>query len=362
MENQSKRIKVGIMFGGKSSEYEVSLKSATSILDNIDREKFEVTMIGVSKQGGMYSYKGAVEDIKNDKWQQGEITPITISTNQEYKGIIELKEPYAVQQLDVIFPVMHGKNAEDGTMQGVLSISGIPYVGCKTTSSAICMDKALTKTVLDKYGIANAKWELITKRDMHLGGEQYSTSIYEMVEDKLGYPCFVKPANAGSSVGVSKVANKEQLMTAIKTAMSNDDKVLIETAVRGREIECAVLGDKNIRSSVLGEIKPKSEFYDYEAKYVDNTTEVEAPVKLEEGMSDKIRDMAVEIYKKLDCQGLARVDFFLTEQGEVLLNEINTLPGFTEISMYPQLMELTGVGYSELISELIQIALDRESE
>ncbi|MEG1027185.1 MAG: D-alanine--D-alanine ligase family protein, partial [Oscillospiraceae bacterium] len=322
------KINVGIVFGGVSSEHEISLLSAYTVLSNIDKEKYNVYKIGISKQGEMFLFNGDIANIKLNKWLDDGVVPCIISPNRAHNGIYLLNGETI--KIDVFFPVLHGKNGEDGTIQGLFEMAGIKYVGCKVLSSACCMDKAITKTILDQNNIPNAKW---------IGVRNYNYNEYiEKIEQELLYPCFIKPANAGSSVGITKAHNRQELLNGFNQAFKHDSKVIVEACVIGKEIECAVLGNENPVASPLGEIAPANEFYDYDAKYNDENSKAYIPARIEEKYSDKIRDIALKAYKALDCAGLARVDFLVTkDKGEIYLNEVNTLPGFTDISMYPKL-------------------------
>ncbi|MEG1779337.1 MAG: D-alanine--D-alanine ligase family protein, partial [Oscillospiraceae bacterium] len=280
-----------------------------------------------------------------------------ISPDRNIGGLILLNgNSYSTLKLDVIFPVLHGKNGEDGTIQGLFEIAGIPYVGCDVISSAMCMDKAITHTILDKIGIPTAKWQQILLSEM----DNYP-AVENRLVSSLGFPMFIKPANAGSSVGVSKAKTVADLKAALDTAFNEDTKVIAEVAIVGAEVECAVLGNHDaVAASVVGELTPAAEFYDYNAKYISGTTELHIPARIPQQISELIRTTAVAAYKALGCSGLARVDFFAKPDGSILLNEINTLPGFTSISMYPKMWQAAGVSYSDLIDKLIVYALNRE--
>ena len=279
-----------------------------------------------------------------------------VSTDNAKKGIYKILDDQTVSFLaiDCFFPVLHGKNGEDGTIQGLFEMSMIPYVGCDTCSSAICMDKAYTHVILENAGIQMTPW-ILCKRSDRFRPEQ----IAQKVVDSFGFPVFVKPANAGSSVGVSKAKDENELEQAVKLAFVHDDKVLIEKAVVGIEVECAVLGNQEPEASVLGEITPANEFYDYEAKYENAASELHIPARISQELSYKIRGIAVEAFKAMGCTGLARVDFFVTQTQEVYLNELNTMPGFTSISMYPKLWDATGVSYGALLDKLITLGMER---
>jgi len=356
MNSDNSKIELGIVFGGRSSEYEVSLLSATSVLENIDSEKYNIYKIGISKQGQSFLYTGEVANIGNDTWKENNCTPCVISPDHIHHGLIVFGEKSEIIKLDCVFPVLHGKNGEDGTIQGLLSLAGIPFVGCDTISSACCMDKAITKALLDGAKIKNAKWESVLDYQYAEKKDHYINKI----EQNIGYPCFVKPANAGSSVGVTKAIDRASLEKAMLLAFENDRKALIEEAIIGREIECAILGNQNPIAAALGEIVPCNDFYDYDAKYLAGKTVTHIPARVEDLISNNIREIALKAYQVLGCEGFSRIDFFLTQSNEIILNEINTIPGFTAISMFPKLFEYSGIPYKTLIDRLILLALERK--
>ena len=346
-----------ILFGGKSSEYEVSLLSAFSVITKIPKDKYSVTLMGITKDGRWLLFEDDINMIPNGEWINGKCTPAAISTDFGEKCINVFRasgiEKIAV---DVVFPVLHGKNGEDGTVQGLLDLAGIPYVGCNTIASAMCMDKAVTNMTADNAKISQAKWLGITKSDYYEDKEAFADNCAEY----LGLPVFIKPANAGSSVGISKAKTKEDIFEAMEIAFREDYKVVAEENIDGREVECAVLGNDKPIASVIGEILPANEFYDYEAKYINAASKLCIPADLPEELSEKIRTLAIKSYKALGCTGLSRVDFFVRRSDNaVLLNEINTLPGFTSISMYSKLFEAFGIPYEELVDRLINLALER---
>ena len=352
-----KMMKVVIIFGGRSSEYEVSLKTTTSILNHINRDKYDIMTIGITKDGRWFLYSGPYENIATDTWQSSRfVRPAMISPDYSKRGIYILRDDqtYNFIGADIIFPVLHGKNGEDGTVQGGFELSGIPYVGCDLISSANCMDKEFAHIIMERHGIPMAKWVSFRKADI----DDFEV-IAKETERTLGYPVFVKPANAGSSVGVTKVHDMEELKEAFDTAFLHDKKLLVEEAIEGAEVECAVLGNQTPTASVLGEIVPTAEFYDYDAKYNDKTTMQHIPARIDKAISDKVRQTALLAYKVMECKGLSRVDFFVRQDGSIILSEVNTLPGFTEISMYPKLREAGGLSYSELIDELIRLGMER---
>lgn len=349
------KIRVGIIFGGKSSEHRVSLQSAQNIVDAIDQQKFDISLIGIDQDGGWRILDNAhyLENGHDPKLISLAPHETTDQLDKNHSQIFEIENAQGLPKLDVVFPIIHGTLGEDGALQGMLKMLDLPFVGSDVLSSAICMDKDVTKRLLQGSGIAVAPFLTVHSYNSH------EISFLE-IQNALGLPVFVKPANQGSSVGVSKVENEQEFLEALNHAFKYDDKVLIEKFIKGREIECGVLGNYYPKASVCGEVIVKSSFYSYEAKYIDNqSSEVVIPALISEEESKKLRDISIKAFKVLGCLGLARVDFFLTEKGEILLNEVNTLPGFTNNSMYPKLWENTGISYSELITQLIELALER---
>jgi len=358
---RAKKLKVGIIFGGRSGEHEVSFCSASSIMKAINRDKYTVVPIGVTKEGrwispqesalalqlGRIEGKGTVILVNNPSGK----SLISIDNHQEFK-----KETWE-GKLDVIFPVLHGPYGEDGTIQGLLELTDIPYVGAGVAASAVSMDKELMKTIFKQKSLPVLNWLTIKRKDWQKDKEE----ILSLIQNTFEYPLFVKPTNLGSSVGITKVHRKEELEKAIDLASSYDRKILIEEGLEGaREIECSVLGNDEPQSSVVGEVKPAGEFYDYDSKYIDQATQLIVPADLPENISGKVRKIALCAFKAIDAAGMARVDFFVTKkENKIYLNEINTIPGFTSVSMYPRLWEASGVSYPELIDRLIQMALER---
>lgn len=349
------KTRVAVIFGGASSEHGVSLLSATNVIQNIPKQKYEVICIGITKKGRWLYFPGDVSEIATGAWEYNpDCTAAIMSPDPIHKGIITIENGEAsVKKVDVVFPVLHGRNGEDGRLQGLLELAKLPYVGCGTLGSAICMDKSMTHTVLDYNGIRTARWAMINQRDLSRLDEKCTA-----IAETLGFPLFVKPANAGSSIGINKAVDEESLKEAVKIAFSHDSKVVIEEFIEGQELEVAVFGYDNPFASYVGEIRPSADFYDYDAKYVTGTSQLLIPAEIPEKASDTIRETAVAAYKALCCKGLSRVDFFLTKEGEVLVNEINTLPGFTNISMYPKLMEHLGMQPEYLIDKLIEQAIE----
>ncbi len=354
------KIKLCILFGGASSEYEVSLISSYGVLTNVDREKFDVTSIGITREGRWYLFEGDTEDIKNGSWCTctDKLYPVLFDPAPASKGFIALNgdgSVYRTVMPDAVFPVLHGAYGEDGTLQGMLSMAKIAFVGPDHTSSGVCMDKAFTKQIVEYTGIRQAKAVIAVKGEFEKDGEAAAEQV-----EALGYPVFVKPSRAGSSVGVSKVKSREQLYTALEKAFKEDEKVLIEEFIKGREVEVAVMEQNGIyTASAPGEIDPGCEFYDYETKYVSDTASYFIPARLTEEQTDYIKEAAIRIFKALDCRTLSRVDFFACDNGELVFNEINTLPGFTPISMYPKLFMHSGMTYSEIITALVLSAMKK---
>lgn len=339
--------KVAVLFGGQSTEHEVSRVSASSVLRHIDQSKYDIYPIGITKDGKWFEYSGKIDNIENGDWEKDEFHK---SPNGE--KVVFNKE------VEVVFPVLHGQFGEDGTVQGLCKLLNIPCVGPGVMSSALCMDKIYTKYILEHAGIKQADYVVITNYDYDTSKDEYIKKI----EEKLGYPVFVKPSNSGSSVGITKAHNREELEGGLKEALKHDRKILIEEGLNAREIEVAVLGNDNPKASIPGEIIPAKEFYDYEAKYQNAASKLLIPAALDEKKLDFIREQSVKIYKSLDCAGMARVDFLVDKDTEeVYLNEVNTIPGFTSISMYPKMWEATGLSYSNLISELIEFAVERNN-
>lgn len=349
------KIRVAVLFGGVSSEHEVSLMSATNVINSIPKEKYEIICVGITKKGRWLYFPGDVTEIADGTWERNpDCTAAILSPDPIHKGIITIENGETfVKKVDVVFPVLHGRNGEDGRLQGLLEMAKLPYVGCGTLSSAICMDKCLTHTVLDYNNIRTAKWAFVNHSDMNRLDEKC-----QEIAEKLGFPLFVKPANAGSSVGVNKANDLEALKEAIQIAFSHDCKIVIEEFIDGKELEVAVFGYDNAFASYVGEIQPAAEFYDYEDKYITGTSQLYIPARITDEQSDRIRKTAVQAYKALCCKSLSRVDFFLAKDGSIILNEINTLPGFTNISMYPKLMEHLGMPQEYLVDKLIEQAME----
>lgn len=352
------KLKVGVIFGGKSSEHDVSKVSGTSVISNLNKDKYEVLPIYIDKNGNWYTYEKNVNEIK--------ILEIYSDISKEIKLITNIEK--TLKELDVIFPVLHGLGGEDGSIQGMFELFNVPYVGCGILASSVGMDKVYTKIIFEKAGIKQAKYDYIRKFndkyiyvDKNFNEELLNIDeIVKKIDTDLKYPMFIKPSNSGSSVGINKAHNKDELKKSIEYASRFDKKILIEEGLVGKEVECAILGNEEVISSCVGEIKPAEDFYTFDAKYKNQESKVLIPAEISEEMSEKIKKLAIKAFKSIDGKGLSRVDFFANEEtNEIYINEINTLPGFTTISMYPKLFEQVGIEYSELLDRLIKLALER---
>ena len=351
-----KKLSVCVLFGGVSPEHEVSLRSAESVLNHIDHSKYNVFPVGITKDGDWIYYTGKDYSLlPTGAWKNHPDNRRAAISPLRGQGLLCFEGDCVVRErIDVVFPVLHGENGEDGTIQGLLQLAGIPYVGPHVAASAVAMDKTLTKLVADQAGIPQADWLLVRREEMECRME----SILDQLEEKFAYPMFVKPAGTGSSVGVSKSADRQALEQGLRAAAVYDQKVLVEEFIRGKEIEVAVMGNDNPVASVCGEIDSGEEFYDYDAKYITDTSVAYIPARISEEAAEQVRELAVRVYQAIGCQGLSRVDFFVTEDGRAVFNEINTIPGFTSISMYPKLFAASGIPYSQLIDELIDLAME----
>ena len=354
----SEKRSVCLIFGGKSTEYKVSLRSVCSVIANIDCDVFDVCTVGITQDGEWFYYRGDADAILADTWQSGEVYPITVNPTSGNGGLYYTDADGAHKlDIDVIFPVVHGKYCEDGTLQGMLSMCGIPYVGSDCAASAICMDKTLTKVILSNYEVPQANALSITSTEL----EDAPDDVVCRIENMLEYPVFVKPSSSGSSVGASKAKDRESMLAAMRDAAKYDRKILVEEYIVGREVEIAALeGERGeVILSCCGEIDPGDGFYDYETKYENDNAKYYIPAHIMPETEMRIKETASLIFTVLGCRGLSRIDFFVrdfkgTEQ--IIFNEINSLPGFTSISMYPQLMEHIGISYTELITRLIDKA------
>jgi D-alanine-D-alanine ligase len=379
----SKRIRLGILFGGRSGEHEVSLTSAASVIKSLDPAKYEVVPIGITREGRWRVGAGALQLLP----EAGGVTaatgvpevgaqravplqevleggqPVTPSADPSGPQLVPLDPSLPARdsrpELDVIFPLLHGTFGEDGTVQGLLDLAGIPYVGAGVLGSAAGMDKDVMKRLFRDAGLPVVPWELVLRGDW----QRDAAAVRRRIEKKLRYPLFVKPANLGSSVGISKVRKPRELPAAMDLAAQYDRKILVEKGISGREIECSVLGNDCPVASVPGEVIPVNEFYDYEAKYLKEGSELIIPARLSPRKTRQVQELAVRAFQAIDCAGMARIDFLMDgKMGKVYVNEINTIPGFTPISMYPKLWEASGLPYPKLLDRLIELALERHRE
>jgi D-alanine-D-alanine ligase len=353
MNVQRKKIRVAVIFGGKSAEHEVSLQSAKNIVDALDKKKYDIALIKIDKQGRWH--KSRANDLLTSEGRKfvgsnkRDAHAIIPSLDSQAK-FIDLADKENLR-IDVVFPVLHGPFGEDGTVQGLFKLSGIPFVGAGVLGSAVAMDKDVMKRLFAHAGLPTPK---------HLAFRRLEKINFIKVKKALGMPLFIKPANLGSSIGISKACNEKEFITAIEEAFKYDTKILIEEFIEGSEIECSVLGNEDPETSVLGEVLPKHEFYSYEAKYIDeNGAEFIIPAKLSKAKTKEVQALAIKAFKVLCLEGMARADLFLTQKGKVYLNEVNTIPGFTKISMYPKMWEASGLPYPKLIDRLIELALER---
>lgn len=345
----NKRLRLGVIFGGRSGEHEVSVVSARSIMKAADKTKYEVAPLGVTRTG-IWLEPGETQSLL-----QSEAKEIVVNAGR--KALESL--PKALEGIDVAFPIVHGTYGEDGTLQGLLEMADIPYIGAGVAGSAIGMDKALMKKVFVQSELPTPRF-ISFLRDYW---QKHPGDATQQIEEQIGYPCFVKPANGGSSIGISRAASAKGLARALDAAAEWDRKLIVEEGINAREIECSVLGNDGLQASVLGEIVPSSDFYDYEAKYLSNDSRLIIPAELPDEKANEIRELAVRAYAAIDCAGMGRVDFLLDEQTlKAYVNEINTLPGFTSISMYPKLWEASGLSYAQLIDRLVVLALERHQE
>lgn len=351
------KIKLAVVFGGKSSEYSVSLHSASSAIENMDTNLYELIFIGIDEKGKWFYYPGEVDGIEHDEWKQHpELCDVVLSSSETYKGFIKLKKDgsFELLEVDCIFPILHGKNGEDGTIQGLFTLANIPYVGCDHLSSAIAMDKDYTHIICEAAGIQMAPYLCVK----NTSGLNYQ-DVFKQVEEKLDFPVFIKPANAGSSYGISKVRNYEEFEKGLQFAFTHDDKVILETGIDGFEIGCAVLGNDELIVGEIDEIDTNKDFFDFSAKYALENTKIHCPARINEELTSKAKDMAKTIYRALGCSGLTRVDMFVTKDNDIVFNEVNTIPGFTKASRYPTMMKKAGVDFKTLINSLVQLAMNK---
>jgi D-alanine-D-alanine ligase len=358
----TKKLRIGVLFGGRSGEHEVSLVSAASVMNSLDRDKYDVVPIGISKQGRWLSSPRALALLR-------EGTGAAALANEDEKillpdpqrgGLMNVEESRDSEPLDCVIPIMHGKYGEDGTIQGLCELANVPYVGAGVLASAVGLDKIVQKQLFAHAGIPIAEYEWFLAKEFAANPR----AVIERIEREIGYPNFIKPANTGSSVGITKAHDRKEFTAGVDLAAKFDRKILVERAVpEVREIECAVLGNDAPKSSVLGEVIPSNEFYDYNAKYVDGASTLIIPAPLPPDVSEQVRRYAVQAFTAIDCSGMTRVDFFVVRgTNEIFLNEVNTIPGFTSISMYPKLWDASGLPYAQLLDTLIELAIERHKE
>lgn len=362
-----KKIRIGLVFGGRSGEHEVSLASATSVMANLDKDKYEVVPIGITKEGSWLlgtepaKLLAAEQSASHDE-ELDQTTAVTLTGDPSLRRLIPVESGEdlgANAALDVIFPVLHGTYGEDGTLQGLLEMANVPYVGCSVLGAALGMDKEKMKIVFQAVGLPVVDYLVYRRNEW----ERSPETILDAIEQRLGYPCFVKPVNLGSSVGVNKAHDRAELAHVINVAAEYDRKIIIERGINCRELECAVLGNDEPTASVVGEVVASNEFYDYNAKYINNKSQIIIPAQIPQATAEEVRRQSVQAFLALDLSGLSRVDFFLEkETGKVYINEVNTLPGFTQISMYPKLWEASSLPYSQLLDRLIELALERHAD
>ena len=349
------QLTVCVLFGGVSPEHEVSLRSAETVLGHLSREKYHILPVGITRDGHWMLYgSDDYSALPSGQWEQcPENRPAILSPARGQGLLVEGEDGWYSEPVGCVIPVLHGANGEDGSIQGLMQLADIPCVGSGIAASAAAMDKTMTKLVADKAGIRQAAWELVTASELR----RHPDDVLDRLEQQP-YPRFVKPAGTGSSVGVSRVTDRAGLLAALELATNYDPKVLVEEAIVGQEIEVAVLGNDTPAASICGEIDSGAEFYDYDAKYITDTAKPYIPARISDSSAERVRDLAVKVYRAIGCKGLARVDFFVTPEGEPVFNEINTLPGFTSISMYPKLFEASGIPIGSLLDQLIDYAID----
>ena len=366
-DSTKRKIRVGVLFGGRSGEHEVSLMSARSVISAMDPERYKIVEVGITKDGQWITGPAMAQLQAGDSnacpaaFLPDPQSSALMQVESKNKQVAELSE---VSELDVIMPILHGTYGEDGTVQGLLELASLPYVGAGVVGSAVAMDKAIFKYVMEANGIPVVDWKLVTEEMWR----SHSQGVLDAIEAKLEYPVFTKPANLGSSVGISKCHNRTELESGIEEALQYDRRLVVEKGIAARELEVAVLGNDDPIASIVGEIRPRREFYDYVAKYIapagsEDESELLIPAEIDEEMSNAVREMAVRAYEAIDCAGMGRVDLMLDrDSGLLFMNEINTIPGFTKISMYPKLWEATGLSYSALLDRLIELAIERHEQ
>ncbi|WP_312814191.1 D-alanine--D-alanine ligase family protein [Sedimentibacter sp.] len=348
--------KLAILFGGKSDEYSVSLHSAAAIINNVPGELFDTILIGITQEGKWLLYEGSADKINDDTWHKEKLSPVLLNMGDDFKGFIKLNEKdntFEKIEIDCIFPVLHGRNGEDGTIQGLCQMTDIPFVGCDMTSSAVCMDKEFTHIICEAAGIKTAPYVAATN-----SSKLNIKNLYDEVVEKFSTPIFVKPANNGSSIGISKIRNYDEFERGIMEAFQFDNKVVIEKGIDGFEIGCAVVGNEDLIIGEVDEIETKNDFFDYVEKYSQHNSKIHCPARISDELKAEAKKIAEKTYKALGCKGLARVDMFVTTDNRIILNEINTIPGLTDLSRYPSMLRKIGIEYKDLIVKLVELALE----
>lgn len=354
-------MKIAVLFGGCSTEYPVSLQSAHAVLSHLDEKTYEVIRIGITREGKWYRYSGALDRLLDDSWheQEEELCQAVISPDRSHHGVLELRDgKMQVIKIDAAFPMLHGKNGEDGTVQGLLELAGIPVIGCGMLASAICMDKDRAHRLAEEAGIRAPKAVVISKAQW-LEAKRESELLLKIKEQiwEISYPVFVKPVRAGSSFGITKVYKETELFDAMENAFTHDSEVIVEETIEGFEVGCAVLGTEELLTGRVDEIELTEGFFDYTEKYTLKTSKIHMPARIDEETERKIQETAKRIYRALGCSGFARVDMFLTPERELIFNEVNTIPGFTSHSRYPNMMKGIGMGFAEILDKLIQVSV-----
>jgi D-alanine--D-alanine ligase len=350
------KTKLAILFGGKSDEYSVSLHSAAAIIKNVPEEMFDVTLVGITQDGKWLLYEGSVDKVNDDTWHKENLSPVFLNMGNDFKGLVKLNlgnNTFEKLEIDCLFPVLHGRNGEDGTIQGLCQMSGIPFVGCDMTSSAVCMDKEFTHVICENSGIKTAPYiSAVNSSKLNV------KKLYEQSYEKLSLPMFIKPANNGSSIGISKVRNYDEFERGLIEAFQYDNKVIIEKMIEGFEIGCAVLGNEELIIGEVDEIDTKNDFFDYVEKYSQHNSKIYCPARISDELKAEAKQIAEKTYRALGCKGLSRVDMFLTPDNKIYLNEINTIPGLTDLSRYPSMLKKIGIEYRDLIVKLVELAME----
>lgn len=348
------KIKLAILFGGKSGEYSVSLHSAAAIIRNVPQDLYETTLVGITTEGKWLHYEGSPDKLDDDTWHESQLSPLLLA--MDFKGLIKFNErdkTFEKIQIDCIFPVLHGRNGEDGTIQGMCQMAGIPFVGCDMTSSAVSMDKEYTHMLCEMAGIKTAPFvSAVNHKSLNI------KDLYDKAFEKLALPMFIKPANSGSSLGISKVRNYDEFENGLMEAFEHDRKVVIESMIPGFEIGCAVVGNDELTIGEVDEIDTKNDFFDYVEKYSQHNSKIYCPARISDDLKAQAKEIAARTYKVLGCSGMARVDMFVTPENEIYLNEINTIPGLTDLSRYPSMLKKIGIEYKDLIVKLVDLAME----